>query len=162
MLTRYLPITAITLLLCSGFTSAQEAVTAHTNHATLLASKDPQLAANKKLVYDFWREVFEGGHLDLAPKYLAESYIQHNPNVATGRKAFVDFFSTFKKPKPIAAQIESPLVSIVAEGDMVILTFVKEHTDPKDPTKKYTTSWFDQFRIENGKIAEHWDPAIRQ
>ena len=30
------------------------------------------------------------------------------------------------------------------------------------PAKKYTTTWFDMFRIENGKIAEHWDPAVRQ
>lgn len=156
------PITALALLLFTGFTHAQEPVTADSNHAALLASKDPQLAANKKLVYDFWREVFEGGHLDLAPKYLTENYIQHNPNVATGRQAFVEFFAQFKKPKPIAAQIEGPLVSIIAERDLVILTFVKEHTDPEDPTKKYTTSWFDQFRIENGKIAEHWDPATRQ
>lgn len=162
MLARFLSATAITLLLGSGLTNAQEPVTAHTDQTALLASKDPQLAANKKLVYDFWREVFEAGHLDLAPKYLAENYIQHNPNIATGRQAFVEFFAKFKKPRPIAAQIESPLVSIVAEGDMVILTFAKEHTDPKDPTKSYTTSWFDQFRIENGKIAEHWDPATRQ
>ena len=28
-----------------------------------------------------------------------------------------------------------------------------------DSTKKYTTTWFDMFRIENGKIAEHWDTA---
>jgi predicted SnoaL-like aldol condensation-catalyzing enzyme len=161
MFIKYLPITAISLLLYAGLTNAQEPVTANNNHAVLLTSKDPQLAANKKLVYDFWREVFEGGHLDLAPKYLAENYIQHNPNVATGRQAFIDFFAKFKTPKAIAAQIESPLVSIIAEGDMVILTFAKEYADSKDPTKTYTTSWFDQFRIENGKIAEHWDPATR-
>lgn len=156
------PLTALALLLFPELTYAQEPVSANSNHTALLASKDPQLAANKKLVYDFWREVFEGGHLDLAPNYLTENYIQHNPNVATGRKAFVEFFAKFKKPKPIAAQIDGPLVSIIAERDLVILTFVKEHTDPKDPTIKYTTSWFDQFRIENGKIAEHWDPATRQ
>jgi len=34
--------------------------------------------------------------------------------------------------------------------------------DPKGPAKKYTTTWFDMFRIENGKIAEHWDPALKQ
>ena len=71
---------------------AQLPVTANPDHKTMLASKDAKLAANKKLVYDFWREVFEGGHMELAPQYMAESYIQHNPNVATGRKAFIDFF----------------------------------------------------------------------
>ena len=162
MLKRYLIAVGVLLSLCGTLSYAQEPVIANKDHAKMLASSDPKLAANKKLVYDFWREVFEGGHLDLAPKYLTESYIQHNPNVATGRKAFVDFFSKFKQPKTIADRVESPLVSIVAEGDMVILTFSREHTDPKDATKKYTTSWFDQFRIENGKIAEHWDPATRQ
>ena len=33
---------------------------------------------------------------------------------------------------------------------------------PKDATKKYTTTWFDMFRIEGGRIAEHWDAAPRQ
>ena len=48
----------------------------------MLASADPKAAANKRLVYDFWREVFEGGHMELADKYMAESYIQHNPERA--------------------------------------------------------------------------------
>lgn len=138
---------------------AQVPVVASGDQTKFLISSDPKLAANKKLVYDFWREVFEAGHLELVDKYLAEDYIQHNPNVATGRKAFVDFFSRIKKTKAILDKIEAPLVSIVAEGDLVILTFAREYPDPQDPAKKYTTSWFDQFRIENGKIAEHWDPA---
>lgn len=136
---------------------AQVAVTANPDHTAMLASKDAKLAANKKLVYNFWREVFEAGHMELAPQYMTETYIQHNPNVATGRKAFVDFFSQLKKPQPIADKVTSPLVSITAEGDLVTLTFVSELKDPKDATKTYTTTWFDMFRIENGKIAEHWD-----
>src|ERR1041384_3047085 len=70
----------------------QVAVQASPDHAKLLQSADPRLAANKRFVYDFWREVLEAGHMDLAPKYLAESYIQHNPNVPSGRAAFVAFF----------------------------------------------------------------------
>ena len=139
--------------------SAQLAVVGQPNQELLLASSDPHLGANKRLVYDFWREVFEGGHMDLADRYMAESYIQHNPNVATGRAAFVEAFSKRVKAQPIEAKIKAPLVAIVAEGDLVILSFVREGTDPKDATKKYTTTWFDMFRIESGKIAEHWDPA---
>ncbi len=138
---------------------AQLAVVAQPNQELLLASGDAHLAANKRLVYDFWREVFEGGHMDLADRYMAESYIQHNPNVATGRAAFIEAFSKRVKPQPVEAKIKAPLVAIVAEGDLVILSFVREGTDPKDATKKYTTTWFDMFRIESGKIAEHWDPA---
>ena len=141
---------------------AQLPVVPAASQEALLASADPTLAANKKLVYDFWREVFEGGHMELADRYMAESYIQHNPNVPTGRAAFVAFFTQFAKPRTIQPQIAAPLVSIVAERDLVILSFVRETHDPKDATKKSTTTWFDMFRVENGKIAEHWDCAPRQ
>ncbi|RZJ07457.1 MAG: hypothetical protein EOP39_16325 [Rubrivivax sp.] len=152
------------LLLGAAFVSAslaQVPVTPAADHAALLHSADARLAQNKRLVYDFWREVFEAGHLELADKYMAESYIQHNPSVPTGRAAFVEFFGRFKKPQPIAAKVAAPLVAITAEGDLVVLSFVREQADPKDPARKYTTTWFDMFRIEGGKIAEHWDPAIR-
>ena len=141
---------------------AQVAVQPVASQEALLASADPRIAANKRLVYDFWREVFEGAHMELADKYMAESYIQHNPNVPSGRAAFVDFFTKVKKPAPIEPRIKAPLVAIVAEGDLVILSFAREGVDPKDATKKYSTTWFDMFRIENGKIAEHWDPAQKQ
>src|SRR5882672_4278110 len=100
---------------------AQVAVTSNPKHELMLASPDPKLAANKRLVYDFWREVFEGGHMELAEKYMAESYIQHNPNVPTGRKAFIEFFSKFAKPKPIEPRVKAPLVAIAAESNLVIL-----------------------------------------
>ena len=141
---------------------AQVAVTAAPDQDKLLASADPKLAANKRLVYDFWREVFEGAHMDLADKYMAESYVQHNPNVPTGRAAFVEFFQRVRKPAPIEPRIKAPVVAIVAEGDFVVLSFAREHPDPKDRAKKYTTTWFDMFRIENGRIAEHWDGAQKQ
>ena len=152
----------LSMLLLAGPGRAQLAVTPAPDHAALLASPDPRLAQNKRLVYDFWREVFEAGHLDLAPKYMAESYLQHNPNVPTGRAAFVEFFGRFKKPGPIQSKVSAPLVSITAEGDLVVLGFVRELPDPNEPGHKYTTTWFDMFRLENGKIAEHWDPAEKQ
>jgi len=140
---------------------AQVPVTANPDHKALLASKDPKLAANKKLVYDFWREVFEAGHTELAPKYITENYIQHNPNVATGRDAFIAFVSKVKKTQDITDKVLKPLVAITAEDNLVILTFVSEVKAPKDATKTYTTTWFDMFRIENGKIAEHWDNMLK-
>ena len=149
-------------LLASGAASGQIPVAANPNHEQLLASADPKLAGNKRLVYDFWREVFEAGHMELAEKYMAESYIQHNPNVPTGRAAFVEFFQRVTKPKPIEPKVKAPLVAIVAEGDLVVLSFVSQVPDPKDPGTKSTTTWFDMFRIENGKIAEHWDPATKR
>ena len=160
MTRRLLLLASLLLLPLAGH--AQLAVVPQPDHELLLASADAKLAANKRLVYDFWREVFEGRHMDLADKYMAETYIQHNPNVATGRAAFVDFFSKLSPPKTIEAQVKAPLVAIVAEGDTVVLSFLREGPDPKDPTKKYTTTWFDMFRIEGGKIAEHWDGAQKQ
>ena len=149
------------LLAFSAFAQAQVPVTADPNHEAMLRHADPKLAANKRFVYDFWREVFEAARMDLAPKYMAETYIQHNPMVPTGRAAFVEFFGKIKKPRAIEARVAAPLVSITAEGDLVVLSFVREVADPKDASKKYTTTWFDMFRVENGKIAEHWDPAVK-
>jgi predicted SnoaL-like aldol condensation-catalyzing enzyme len=150
------------LIAASAAAHAQVAVTPNPDHEQLLSSADAKLAKNKRLVYDFWREVLEAGHLESAEKYLAESYIQHNPNVPTGRAGFVDFFSKFAKPTAVNPKVQGPLVAIAAEGDLVVLSFVRPGADPKDPAKKYTTTWFDMFRIENGKIAEHWDSAPKQ
>ena len=156
---RFAPLIA---LLVGLQAQAQVPVTANPNQDQILVSADPKLAANKRLVYDFWREVFEGGHMELADKYMAESYIQHNPNVPTGRAAFVEFFSRIAKPKAIEPRVKAPLVTIVAEGDLVVLVFASEREDPSDKTKRYTTTWFDMFRIESNKIAEHWDPALKR
>ena len=81
---------------------AQVAVQANPDQARMLQDSDAHLAANKRLVYDFWREVYEGGHTELASRFMSESYIQHNPNVPTGRAAFVDFVSESSAPKAIA------------------------------------------------------------
>lgn len=153
MTKKLLLLACMVLLAATGFTQDQKA---------MLYSKDPQLAKNKKIVYDFWRSVIEGGHLEMAPQFMLETYIQHNPNVPTGRQGFLDFFGKFAKARPIADDIKESLISIVAEGDLVILSFKEVHPDPKDATKKYVTTSFDMLRIENGKIAEHWDSALKE
>src|SRR6202451_4035596 len=63
------------------------------------APMNKQEKKNLDMVLEWWRIVIQGGHLDEAPKYQAEDYIQHNPNVNTGRAGFVEFFSKFSKPK---------------------------------------------------------------
>ena len=157
-------ILAAAIVIALGFPAfAQTPVTGNADHAVLLASSDPKLAANKRLVYDFWREVFESGQVASVEKYVVDSYIQHNPNVPNGRAALVGFISRRQAaPLPVEDRVKAPLVSIVAERDMVMLGFVREYADPKDASRKYTTTWFDMFRIENGKIVEHWDSALRQ
>ena len=151
----------LALLFATGAAQAQVPVTANPDHESMLRHSDPQQAANKRLVYDFWREVFEAANMDLAPRYMAEGYIQHNPRVPTGRQAFIDFFSKVRKPAPIEPRVKAPLVAILADGDLVSMFFVREYPEPGDPSKKYTTTWFDMFRIVDGKIAEHWDPGTK-
>lgn len=146
----------ITLLIPSAF--AQEEVTLHPDQYTLLNSHDTQLQKNKKLVFDFWTKVFQGKQLELASEYLATHYIQHNPNVPSGRDGFVNFFSRFKDRKGPTDHIEN-LVMITAENDIVTLAFRVERKHPKKEGETFTTTWFDMFRIENGLIVEHWDPA---
>ena len=125
----------------------------------LLESDDPKLARNKRHVFDFWRIVYEGGHVDQAPKYMAPEYIQHNPNLPSGRDTFVEFFRKVRPPKPISDRIKAPVIAIVAEGDLVSVFTARKMRDPATG-KVYTTTWFDMFRIdENGLIAEHWDPS---
>ena len=149
-------------LLLVGFVFLLGASAFAQSQKSMLYSKDPELAKNKKIVYDFWRSVLEGGHLELAPQYMLETYIQHNPNVPTGRQGFIDFFSKFAKARPIVDTIQGPLIAIVAEGDRVVLSFKAVHRDPKDSTKTYTTTSFEMLRIENGKVAEHWDSALKE
>lgn len=145
----------LTLGTLSAPLCAQVPVTPHPNQQSLLQSDDPQLAANKKLVFDFWREVFQARNMASAPRYMAEDYIQHNPRVATGRQAFVDFFGRFE-PQPARPEIDN-LVTILAERDLVVLAFRRELPDPQNAGRTYTTTWFDMFRIANERIAEHWD-----
>lgn len=126
----------------------------------LLKSSDPKLAANKKLVYDFWREVLEARHLDLADKYMRQDYMQHNPNAETGIAGFKAYFSRLGGPLPIEPKIKREVISIVAQGDLIVLSFVQDNKDSKG--QPYKTTWFDMFRIQGGKIAEHWDSALKQ
>src|ERR1700722_2980956 len=82
----------VALFMAGSQALAQAPVTGKADVAgqrAMLESPTPRLAANKRLVFDFWREVFEAHHLEPADKYLTEDYIQHNPTVPTGRKAFI-------------------------------------------------------------------------
>ena len=154
-------LTALSILSIAAMpVSAQLPVTNYPDQQALLKSDNPQLAANKKLVYDFWREVFQTHDMTNAPKYMAEDYIQHNPNVPTGRAAFTNFFGKMER-QPVKPEIDN-LVNLIAERDFVVLAFRRELPDPQSPGKTYTTTWFDMFRIKDGKLAEHWDYGTKR
>ena len=137
-------------------------VVAGKDQAAMLKSSDPKLAANKKVAYDFFRVVLRGMRLDQADKYMTNDYMQHNPNAETGMAGFKAYFNAImpKELPPIPDTLPG-LVAIQAEGDYVTLSFVREYDDPAAAGKKYTTTWFDMFRIVNGKIVEHWDSATK-
>jgi predicted SnoaL-like aldol condensation-catalyzing enzyme len=151
----------VVILAFAGAAQAAEPVVALSPEAqkALLVSKDPRLAANKKLVWDMWRTFLQGGDIDGADKYLAPEYHQHNPNAETGLAGVKAYFrAAGRKATPPKESIDG-LVSMIAERDLVTLALVREYKD-KDG-KPYTTTWFDMFRIANGKIVEHWDTATK-
>ncbi len=131
------------------------AVVGHPEPLSQLDSNDPRLAANKRLAFDLWRGVVNAGHVELADKLLAEDYIQHSPLLPTGRAAFKKIFSVVPRRDQIPALIEPPLVALVAEGDLVVMTFVEKLPEPGG-SGTYTTTHFNLFRAENGRLAEHW------
>ncbi|HEY8520107.1 MAG TPA: nuclear transport factor 2 family protein [Gammaproteobacteria bacterium] len=158
---RLLAGTAALLALSAAATQAAEPVVALPPEAqkALLESDDPQLAANKKLVWDMWRHFLQAGRIDDADKYLAPEYHQHNPNAETGLEGVKAYFrAAGRQPTEVKDYIDR-LVSIVAERDLVVLALVREGVD-KDGNP-YTTTWFDMFRIADGKIVEHWDTATK-
>jgi predicted SnoaL-like aldol condensation-catalyzing enzyme len=129
------------------------------DHAKMLRSDDPQLAANKKLVYDMYRILLQAGHWERAGEFIADGYVQHNPNVENGLKAVQDYVRESRPEIAIEPVLHLPLVWIMAEGDRVTTTFVRPRKDENGQT--YYTSWFDLYRIKDGKIVEHWDPALK-
>jgi predicted SnoaL-like aldol condensation-catalyzing enzyme len=159
MKNRRLYVGVLLLGLCTA-AHTQVPPTGSPDQLSMLKSADPILARNKQLVFDFWRSVYEGGHLDQAPMYMAETYIQHNPNVKSGRAAFVELFTKQRPPRPVEPLIKVPVISIVAERDIVMVSYARKVRDRLNPDHIYFMTWFDVFRIDaKGLIAEHWDPS---
>lgn len=155
---------ALGLALFSCAAWSQEPVTVAADPDALFHSADPKLNANKQAAYLIIKELIDAGHWERADRYLTERYIQHNPLAKSGRAGVVDFFTKVLKvqPKPIPEKMTSKVVAVTAEGDLVMVAFVRELKDPKDPSKTYTTTWFDMWRFKDGKADEHWDAAMKQ
>lgn len=131
------------------------AVVGHPDPLSLLESPDPVLAYNKRLVFDFWRGVVNGGQVELADEMQTEGYIQHSPVLRTGREAFKQIFSVVPRVDPAPELVSPPLVAIIAEGDLVAMTLAETLPEP-DGSGTYTSTHFNLFRIEDGRLAEHW------
>ena len=104
---------------------------------------------NKTLVKNFVTDILVNGNMQkLAGYFDGDKYLQHNPQVADGLSGLgkaLEFMASqgvFMKYNTIHKVLgEGNFVLVVSEG-----TFADKHT-----------SFYDLFRVENGKIAEHWD-----
>jgi len=108
-----------------------------------------------------FKDILQYGHVELAEKVMAPTYIQHNPNVPTGRAAFVEYFSSRRKPEPIQAGWKNKPTLMFASGPYVFVLVKQAAKDPNDPSQTYPAYWFDMVRVDNGMIQEHWDAATK-
>lgn len=104
---------------------------------------------NKALVRSFVDDVLVNGRMDTLASYFdGDAYIQHNPQIANGLSGLGAALEA------MAAQgvtmTYSTIHKVLGEGNFVLV--VSEGTFAGNPT-----AFYDLFRVENGKIAEHWD-----
>ncbi len=111
-------------------------------------------ARNKAVVRDFYTTVLIGRDVDAAPQFLRADYIQHNPQVPTGLKGFMETFRA-RFAQPLASDYKRELLNVIGEDDMVVI-FVRQTWTGRDG-KHHQALGFDMFRVQGGKIAEHWD-----
>jgi predicted SnoaL-like aldol condensation-catalyzing enzyme len=118
-----------------------------------LAVAAPALAAdpeaNKKIVVDFYDKALNQKDFDAAAKYFGPRYIQHNPNAADGIEGFKRLVTFLKEKFPNS---RSEIKRVIAEGDIVVL-----HVHSVREPGQRGRAIVDMFRLENGKIVEHWD-----
>ena len=120
-----------------------------------MAYADEALTArNKSIVRDFYTTVLIDRQIDAAPEFLGTDYIQHNPHVPTGLKGFMDAFRD-RFAQKLPPDYKRELLNVVGENDMVVV-YVRQTWTGADG-KHHQALGFDMFRVQNGKIAEHWD-----
>jgi predicted SnoaL-like aldol condensation-catalyzing enzyme len=101
---------------------------------------------NKTVVLDAFDTLFNKRHYEAAERYWSNRYIQHSAHIAPGRDGLFNLVRSLPK----ALRYENHL--IVAEGDFVI-------AHGRFSGNGRPAAWIaaDIVRIEDGKLAEHWD-----
>jgi predicted SnoaL-like aldol condensation-catalyzing enzyme len=122
----------------------------------------PQEDANRKVVHEFYRQVWETGNADLLGNFYAADFIEHNPAVPPGGLEGLKTFlrRRFPEPRTAGPDLRNPPALVTVDGDIVTWFFKREQKDPRDGTP-YDSYWFDAYRVRDGKVVEHWDAATR-
>ena len=124
----------------SGRTQIDGQVEAHDLEAT---------EANRELVRGFLADVMQGQNPEKTPDYFAgDTYLQHNTQIADGLSGLGAALAAMAEQG--VEMVYDTVHMVLAQGDMVLA--VSEGAFGGAPT-----SYYDLWRIEGGKIAEHWD-----
>ena len=110
---------------------------------------------NKEIVRNFYTSALIGRDVDAAPKFLRPDYIQHNPQVPTGLKGFMDTFRE-RFAQKLPGDYKRELLNVVGDNDMVV-TYVRQTWTSSKDGQHHQALGFDMFRVQDGMIAEHWD-----
>jgi len=114
-----------------------------------LAADAKQMEENKKTVAAFYDAALNQKDFDAASKYLGNRYTQHNPTAADGPEGLKAFLAFLRDKFP---NNRSEIKRIFADGDYVI---VHVHAVREPGTRG--NAIVDIFKLENGKVVEHWD-----
>jgi len=110
-----------------------------------------QQETNKKNVAEFYEKALNQKDFEAASKYLGPRYTQHNPGAADGPEGLKAFIQFLRDNFPNS---RSEIKRVFADGDNVI---VHVHAIREPGTRGRAI--IDIFKLENGKIVEHWDVA---